>query len=249
MTSRIAAFIVNYNMPERADALFEYLDSKSANVELDIYLIDNGSDLVKPPANTNVFVKENCQTTGGWLEGLKAVDESGEKYDLYMFLITSTEFVEASKGLVSTLASNFADKDVVGVHASLTSDSTTAWPHLKNYNLTDAREVWMIDNICSMYRADWFDRMGRFEKELIYAHGVDLEMSYFARRDGKKLLVDERVEVKKTTDIGYTMDRMNMTAKERNSKAYKNMCEVLEKKYGGDWWKKIVKSHIKPGTK
>jgi hypothetical protein len=226
-----AVFIVNYNMPERADALYEHLD-KSKHPH-DIYLVDNGSDLVAPAKHTNVFIKENCQTTNGWLKGMEAAE--GKQYDTYMFVITSTE-IKDGKDTIQLLSENFNDPEVVAVHPALTQESTTHWDHLKNRGTNAVRPTWMVDNICSMYRADWFDKQGRWDPKLIYAHGVDVEMCLFARRQGKKILVDERCEVEKITDIGYKMKRMNMTAKMRREKGWANMSEVLTKKYGPDFW-------------
>jgi hypothetical protein len=227
-----AVFIVNYNMPERADALYEHLD-KSEHPH-DIYLIDNGSDLVAPAKHTNVFIKENCQTTNGWLKGMEEADKKGG-YDTYMFVITSTE-IKDGKDTIQLLSENFSDPEVVVVHPALTQESTTHWGHLKNRGTNAVRPTWMVDNICSMYRADWFDKQGRWDPELIYAHGIDVEMCLFARRQGKKILVDERCEVEKITDIGYTMNRMNMTAEMRRQKGWANMSEVMTKKYGSGFW-------------
>lgn len=229
----VAVFIVNYNMPERADALFEHLDK--SDYPHDIYLVDNGSDLVKPAKNTNVLVKPNCQTTNGWLKGMEKADKSGKEYEAYMFVITSAELKDG-KDTISLLVENLKDPEVIGVHPALTQDSTTNWNHLKNRDTGKPRRTWMIDNICSMYRADWFDSIGRFDKEMIYAHGIDLEVCLMARRQGKKILVDERCEVEKITDIGYTMNRMNMTAEMRREKGWANMSKVLSKKYGPGLW-------------
>jgi len=228
-----AVFIGNYNMPERADALYEHLD-KSKHPH-DIYLIDNGSDLMAPAKHTNVFIKESCQTTNGWLKGMQEADKAMKDYDTYMFLITSTE-IKDGKDTIQLLSENFSDPEVVVVHPALTQESTTHWGHLKNRGTNAVRPTWMVDNICSMYRADWFDKQGRWDPELIYAHGIDVEMCLFARRQGKKILVDERCEVEKITDIGYTMNRMNMTAEMRRQKGWANMSEVMTKKYGSGFW-------------
>jgi hypothetical protein len=102
----------------------------------------------------------------------------------------------------------------------------------------------MIDNIAALWRADWFDGLGRFDPKLRYGWGVDLETCFRAREEDYKLYVHEGVKVKKVTDIGYTMDRMNMTAPERREKAYKNMEERLSLKYGGKWWSLMTESYV-----
>lgn len=208
-------------------------------------MIDNGSDITEPSKYSNVNIEKNCQTTNGWLKGLEACDKSGEDYLAYMFLITSTAFV-TEQDIVSKLAKSFEDKDVVGVHPSLTQTSTTDWVHLKCRDTEDVRETWMIDNICSMYRADWFNSIGRFDKDMIYAHGIDLEVGLLARRQNKKLLVDDSVKVEKITDIGYTMNRMNMSAKTRRENGYSNMVMVLRNKYGERWEDIIMNEGVTP---
>jgi hypothetical protein len=97
------------------------------------------------------------------------------------------------------------------------------------------RQTWFIDNIASLYRADWFDHVGRFDPDLTYAWGIDLETCWKARKDGRSLWIHEGVKVEKVSDIGYTMNRMNMSAEERAQRATYNMWSVLTRKYGSDW--------------
>lgn len=181
---RVAVFIVNYNMPEKSDALFEHL-KKFEKWPIDIYLIDNGSDIKKPSKYTNVFIKKNIQTCRGWLRGLDEARKSGKKYFAYMFIITSTSFEGVSPIITPMIKLLIRRPNAVGVHPALTENSTTAWKHLITRQMQRPRKTWMIDNIASLYRADWFDSIGWFDKELIYAWGIDLETCYLARKGGK----------------------------------------------------------------
>lgn len=243
MTSRVAAFIVNYNMPERADALALHLNNYIKH-PVDVYLIDNGSDLEKPAANTNVFLDFNVQTTRGWLTGLNHADKGGEGYTAYWFLITSAAFITNQDTLSPMMEFFKLHPEAVGIHPALTKDSTTAWRHLITRGGNYPRRTWMIDNIASLWRADWFDSIGRFDPELKYAWGIDLETSYKARLMNKSLWVDERVQVQKITDIGYKMQRMNMSAEHRKILARQNMYFVLLKKYGPDFWRLMTKGMV-----
>jgi len=238
MSERVAAFIVNYNMPERADALAQHIKNTSAH-PVDVYLIDNGSDIMPPAENTNVRLEKNVQTTNGWLCGLKAADKKAP-YFAYWFLITSAEFVDAADPLTPMVEFLQDNGDAVGIHPALTADSTTAWAHLYDRKTGLPRRTWMIDNIASLYKAEWFDSIGRFDAELVYGWGIDLETCYLARKAGKSLWVDERVQIKKVTDIGYAMDRMNMKAHVRRVNASKNMQAVLSKRYGSMWRNEIL---------
>lgn len=227
---RTAAIITNYNMPERTDALVEYIH-EHVKSPVDVVVVDNGSDITEPSRYTNVRLEKNVQTTGGWLAGLNALTSD---YFAYWFLITSTEFVEGLTGdpLTPMVQKLIDDPNAVGVHNALTPDYRGAWDQLVNRGVGGCRETWMIDNISTLYRADWFDSIGRFDPELIYAWGIDLETCYLARSAGRTLWVCEDAIVKKVTNIGYAMDRMNMSAEDRSRLAWMNMYDVLERKYG-----------------
>lgn len=235
---KVAVIIVNYNMPERADALAENIKASTA-WEHDIILVDNGSDLTKPAKNTTLALKWNVQTTNGWMMGLNYADAlaayRGTPYLAYWFLITSAEFIDDTDVLTPMAEFLKLNPSAVGIHPSLTKDTTTSWDHLITRDGYEPRETWMIDNIASLYRASWFDRNGRFDRSMVYGWGIDLETCWRARDQNRTLWVDERVRMKKVTDIGYAMNRMNMTDGERKVKAGQNMCDVLSKRYGVRW--------------
>ena len=240
---RVAAFIVNFNMPERADALAEYI---AANVKspCDVFVIDNGSELKKPSKYTALRLDENVQTTNGWLMGLHYADalarKHGKPYFAYWFIITSAEFVPGTGDPLTPMLKCFESYDhAVACHPVLTKDSTTSWEHMKGVTGAGWTKTWMVDNIASLYRADWFDSIGRFDPALTYAWGIDLETCWKARRDNKTIWLSESVPVKKVTDIGYSMKRMNMTAQERQAKAGDQMREILSDRYGPQWWNRM----------
>lgn len=231
MKKLVVPIIVNYNMPERADALARKLMECE---DTEVVLVDNGSDLMPVADNTTLILPKNVQTTGGWLEGVNIAQKMYHDIFAFMFVITSAEIM--TDHIVESLREVLEfDHNAVGVHPALTEDSTTAWKHMiTRGGSSDARRTWMIDNICSMYRADWWIKHP-FDPELIYAWGIDLETCYLARREGMALYIDEASMVRKVSNIGYTMDRMNMTAEERQNLARANMIDVLQRKYGISW--------------
>lgn len=240
---KVAIFIVNYNMPERAEALYKNVKENS-RWPIDIYLIDNGSDIKNIAKGTNVFIKRNVQTCRGWLEGLKAAQISNKQYFAYMFLITSANFISDEDPITPMVEFLIKNKKAVGIHPALTKESTTNWKHLITREGGSPRQTWMIDNIASLYRADWFDSIGWFDKELIYAWGIDLETCYLARKQGRTIWVDERVQVTKITNIAYKMKRMNMSADQRSKLAGQNMKDILSKRYGENYWELMTEKYV-----
>jgi hypothetical protein len=244
MNNPVAVFIVNFNMVERCDALVESIQAR-VKWPHDICVIDNGSDLTEPSQYTMIYLPENVQTTGGWLAGLESIGHID--YLAYWFLITSAEFPPGDDDMLAPMAELFLKwNGAVGVHPALTADSTTSWEHMKERGGNEPRRTWMIDNIASLYRADWFDRNGRFDPALRYAWGIDLEMSLKARRQGHSLWIHEGSRVKKVTNIGYSMNRMSMSAGRREQLAGDNMREVLSSRYGPYWWQIMNGAHVEP---
>ncbi len=243
---KVACIIPNFNMPERTAALTEYIRRNCVD-HPEIIVVDNGSLKDRetfPNFDTAIYLKENIQTTGAWLMGMQYADMLERKYKqsffAYWVIITSAEFTEKSGDpLAAMLAVMNSNYDAVGVSPVLSLDSTTSWEHMKpipgEWLIRGARQTWMLDNICTLWRADWFNSIGRFDPNLVYAWGIDLETSYKARKQGKSLWICENVQVKKVTDIGYTMGRMGMPAEKRRELARENMDQVFTFKYGKNW--------------
>jgi len=239
--NRIACIVPNFNMPERTNAITDYIFKNCQHNKPEIIVVDNGSMLEMPrPYAAVVSLKDNVQTTNGWLMGLHYADALARKYKGsffgYWLIITSADFTAESKDPLAPMV-EMMEKDyhTVGVSPALTEDSTTSWLHMKAQGHNGPRKTWMLDNICTLWRADWFNSIGRFDPALWYAWGVDLETSYKARTQGKSLWICEEVKVRKITDIGYAMDRMGMSAEKRKLFARANMDEVFTAKYGENW--------------
>lgn len=241
----VAIVVTNYNMPEATDAIYDAI-TRRVYCDHELIIVDNGSDIKPPSRYSRVLLEENVQTTGGWLAGLDYADKLGKPFDYYMFIITSMSFDEGDYDPITPMVEFMdAHPEAVGIHPALTEDSTTSWTHLVTRSGDEPRRTWMIDNICSMYRADWFNAIGRFDQHMIYAWGIDLETCMIARAQNRSLWVDERVKVKKVTNIAYTMDRMNMTADTRSRLAGENMRAILFRKYGPLYWEMVINGNVK----
>lgn len=237
--NRLAVIITNYNMVERADALAQYIKD-NVKYPTDVILVDNGSDQTQISKYTSLALGSNVQTTHGWLMGLKYADSlevfENFKYFAYSFVITSTEIVLNQGDILTKLMRPLVrDDTVVAVHPALTTDSTSWWKHLMTRGTSGFRLTNMIDNIFSIYRADWYNKQGRFDESLTYAWGIDMEFSYYARRDNMKILVADDILVKKVTNIGYQMNRMNMSGEDRFKNARAQIQEYFTKKYGDNY--------------
>src|SRR3972149_7928034 len=246
----IAIILPNYNMPEAADAIGDYIENY-VKYPHKLIIVDNGSDLVKPSKWTSIVLNENLQTTAGWLTGLSFADyleiKHKAKFFAYWILITSISFPNTKSDLLSPLVQFLLDNpEAAAISHSLSSASTTNWKHLYDRGTGNPRRTWMLDNISTLYRADWFNKIGRFDPKMTYAWGSDLETSYLARSQGKSLWVYDGLSVTKKSDIAYKMNRMGIRSGERHRKATENMTEVLESKYGNNWKDTIYDKYVDP---
>lgn len=236
--NRVCVILVNYNMTENVDRLIDSLKHLTKH-PTDFYVVDNGSDITKPSKYTTISLTKNIQTCNGWLMGLHYADcislIENFKYLAYCFLITSL-YIDDDKDIISVLIDKMInDDDIVGIAPSLSPDSTTAHKHLYNQGNNKLRSVKFIDNLCSLYRADWFNDIGRFNPEMTYAWAIDIETGYLARKNNYDIYIDDSITIKKISDIGYKMDRMNMSANDRSLNARSQMNNYLSEKYGNDW--------------
>lgn len=236
---RIAICMSNYNMPERADAMADAIE-KYVHWPHDLFMCDNASDIMPPARNTTVWLEHNLQTTGGLYAALAQADNAemvGKfKYLAYVFTCTSAEYVGTDDIIMPMALFLLHNDNAVGVHPSLIRDSTTSWKQLIDHETGGPREVSFIDSVFGMYRADWFNSIGRYDPELTYCHGTDLETCYIARKQGRSLWVLDSIHVKKISDIGYVMGRMGMTAEQRRINARAEMNRVLKPRYGPGYW-------------
>lgn len=192
-----------------------------------------------PSKFTSVKLLENIQTTGGWLEGIRQAKKKPGWF-AYWFLITSAEFIEDRDPLTPLAILLGEDPEAVGIHPALSEDSSSDWPHLFDRGSGAPRRTWHIDNIASLYRADWFDQVGGFDPRMSYAWGIDLDLSWKARRLQRHLWIHEGVRIRKTTDIGYQLGRMRMSAAARRRKASAEMQRVLRSEYGPNAWERMT---------
>lgn len=235
---RLCVILVNYNMKENADRLIDKL--KETEYPTDFYVVDNGTDNpVGESKYTSLKLHKNVQTTNGWLMGLHYADSVSIidkiKYKAYCFLITSLYPADDQDILSILMANLFKDPKMVGIEPSLSSDSTSSHQHLFNKGNNEIRSAPYLDNMCTIYKSDWFNKNGRFNPEMTYAWAIDVETGYQARMDGYKVCVDDSVQIKKITNIGYTMNRMNQSAIDRHNNAYNQMNTYFSNKYGPNW--------------
>jgi len=225
-------------MPERTDALVEHIYD-TVGLPYEMIVVDNGSDLVEPSQYTAVRLDKNAQTTRGFLAGLDYADQMDENFFAYWLFITSAEFKNDPRDPLEILMNlMLKDKKTYAVSPAMTFN-TSAWEYWMKPRGTKPRRVYGVDYIAALINAEKLNAIGRFRKELTFMWGVQGECNMLARKNGWHIYVHDGYIMHKETNIGYKMDRMNMTAKDRSRLAGKERVEILEPIYGKDFGKKF----------
>lgn len=244
----VAVIIPNYNMPERTDAICKHL-MRTVNHPFHLVVVDNGSDLVEPSQFTRVYLDKNLQTTGGFIAGIEYAQEHLDAV-YYWFIITSTEFDDQDdRNPLDFMLPLFDRNDNFAVHPAVEFIGSSAWERWLAPRDEGLRQIWGMDCIAALVDARKYHEIGGFNPELTMAYGLMGELNWKARRAGYRLYVQDDYCVYKETDIGYKMNRMNMTSKKRRELATKQSDDVLIPVYGEDYRERFRYEYTELGLK
>jgi glycosyltransferase involved in cell wall biosynthesis len=238
-SNRIAIILVNYNMKEKTEKIIKHLE-KTIKQPYDLITIENGSD-EKEKINAVINLQNNIHITNSLLLGLNYADtleiNNNFKYFGYSIIDSNIEFIDETdilSSLVSTMKSNI---DIVAVSPSLTTDSNISWNMFKITENKEKEKVYFIQDHFSLYRASWFNKIGRYNKELKYGWGIDIETGYKAYKDNKIVLLDNKLQLKYIGINNYNKIDNNMKGNHMNL--------YFIKTYGTDYSKIIYKNILK----
>jgi hypothetical protein len=245
MKNKTAIIICSYNMVEYTDDLVEHI-YETVKMPHDLIVVDNGSDLVEPSRYTTFKIPENIQMVRGFMAGVDHAKTLGD-YDYYWLITTSCKFrTQDKRDPVRLMVDVFeSDPFTFLVHPALNIDYG-AWKQIMQ-SMTDApRRVFGIEGVCPFYSAPKFDELGGWRRELTYGWGMGPELDFLARKNGWHIYIHDGYVMDKHTSIGYHMDRMNMTEKERHRRAARERDEVLIPIYGENYLDRFMNENISP---
>ena len=254
MNEPVAILLPHYNMPERADHLYEWVE---ANVRWPHHwvIVDDGSDMVMPSDHTTIRLRRRQEFIGATMVGLayiKALEVSeGLRFGAYWMLTTSIRFPDPSayggqdilEGLMTAMRS---DAQCVGVHPSLIPPvDGLAWTCMLQRGGGQPRRVWGIDNTASLVDASWWDAGDWLDPRLQIGWGLMLDACYQGRRDGRTFYVHDGFPIHKDQGNAEKMGRRG-DRERRCALGGQQMHAVLTPKYGPDFCERLGRSFTTP---
>lgn len=250
---KVAAVLLNYNMPEIIEHNINVL--QKTEVPLDIIVVENGSDeefMFIPDEDLDlhmVYLDYNLRATHGYRMGLsyaKALEAlNTENYFGYFVMTTTGQVLDNGTDPILPLYEYLKEDDnAVMIQAAHDEESIGFWKHLRSRGSGEPRRTWMMEHSCALFRADWFDEANWLHPGLPI-HGTDLYYSWQARRDGRGIYVHEGLEMHRHNNNMFDLGRApEQNPTERTRLARGAMLPVLSAELGDNWEERLMKEFV-----
>jgi len=200
--SKTCAFILNCNLPDYTDTLFESLKPYE-RYDYDLFVIDNGSSDTGKSKHTSFELGENVYFGGGFNAAMQYTLEN-KKYDSMLFL--NNDLTVHPYNFVRSLREEmfeevFMDKvgyqeikyDIVAPSFyNIEAKQQCFWKTMHSYCDGSIREVPFIDFQCPLISRRLLEEIKEIHQSLIMGWGVDFMFALTAKDKGWKLGIVDR---------------------------------------------------------
>ena len=187
---KTAAFILNHNLPDYTDMLYESL-KQYERTDYDLFVIDNGSSKEGKSKHTSLELEENVYFGGGFNAAMQYTLESKE-YDSMMFLnndltVHPYNFVKA---LREEMLSGY---DIVSPSFyNVEPNKQCHWKSMHSWSAKDTRPVDYIDFQCPLISRRLLEEVKEISPDLKYGWGICFYFALLAKQKGWKLGMVDR---------------------------------------------------------
>lgn len=187
---KTAAFILNHNLPDYTDMLYESLKPYE-RTDYDLFVIDNGSHQKGKSKHTSLELEENVYFGGGFNAAMQYTLDNKE-YDSMMFLnndltVHPYNFVKA---LREEMLSGY---DIVSPSFyNIEPNKQCHWKSMHSWSAKSTRSVDYIDFQCPLISRRLLEEVKEIDGDLMYGWGVCFYFALLAKQKGWKLGMVDR---------------------------------------------------------
>jgi GT2 family glycosyltransferase len=187
---KTAAFILNHNLPDYTDMLYESLKPYEKN-DYDLFVIDNGSSKEGKSKHTSLELEENVYFGGGFNAAMQYTLDNKE-YDSMMFLnndltVHPYNFVKA---LREEMLSGY---DIVSPSFyNIEPNKQCHWKSMHSWSAKDTRPVDYIDFQCPLISRRLLEEVKEIDGDLMYGWGICFYFALLAKQKNWKLGMVDR---------------------------------------------------------
>jgi hypothetical protein len=184
--------ILNHNLPEYTDYLYNNLSPYQSNI-YDLIVIDNGSISEKMSQYTTHALDTNCYMGGGFNAAMQLVLTSDE-YDSLLFL--NNDLIVFGYEFVKTLRTEMFNENFKILSACFFNVEPTGqcfWKTMHNWGKSKTREVPFIDFQMPLIHKDLLKEIKEIDSDLIYGWGIDALFAIMCKKHNWKMGVMDRL--------------------------------------------------------
>jgi len=187
---KTAAFILNCNLPDYTDMLYESLKPYE-RTDYDLFVIDNGSSKEGKSKHTSLELEENVYFGGGFNAAMQYTLDNKE-YDSMMFLnnditVHPYNFVKA---LREEMLSGY---DIVSPSFyNIEPNKQCHWKSMHSWSAKSTRPVDYIDFQCPLISRRLLEEVKEISPDLKYGWGICFYFALLAKQKGWKLGMVDR---------------------------------------------------------
>lgn len=209
-----AAVILNHNLPDYTDMLYESLKPYERN-DYDLMVFDNGSTKEGRSKYTTHALDTNVYFGGGFNAAMQMVLES-DQYDSLLFLnndltvhpynfvkvLRESMWMYAFKPVPTPVGwmeidydrgPNVVNYDIVSpTFYNIEPDGQCHWKTMHNWGAKDIRTVPFVDFQCPLISKRLIQEVGEIDPSLIYGWGIDTYFAIICQQKGWKMGVTDR---------------------------------------------------------
>ena len=170
--SKTLVAILNHNLPDYTDKLFESLDAYKDD-SYDIMVMDNGSTDEGKSKYTTHETGQNCYMGGGFNLMFQYILDNKE-YDSLLFM--NNDLIIHGYNFVKSLRTELFDNDYTIVSPCIFQPTHDQgfWYSMHNWNSKFTRPVKWVDFMSPLIHRRFIEKIGQFDNSLIYGWGIDM---------------------------------------------------------------------------
>jgi|688.fasta_scaffold14298_16 hypothetical protein len=199
---KTAFFILNHNLPDYTDMLYESLKPYERN-DYDLFVLDNGSSLEGKSKYSSFELENNVYMGGGFNAGMQYVLENPQ-YDSMIF--SNNDLTIHPYNHVRTLREEMFGEIFAGKWGSLEikydivspsiyniePNQQCHWKSMHNWNANGIRQVDYIDFQTPLISRRMLEEVKEIDSDLMYGWGVCFYFALVAKKKGYKLGIVDR---------------------------------------------------------
>ena len=214
---RVAVIILNHNLPEYTDQLYDMLSPHSGDLySLDV--LDNGSPAAGRSRHTSLETGENRFFGGGLNFAFRHVlERPGIDYLLFL----NNDLIVPEARFVATLV-EAADENAYAVVSPCILQperEQNFWPVMHCWGSRAPRETGWVDFTAPLIHRRLIEAIGQYDAALEPGYGCDLYAGLVCRDRGWKIAVCDNLAVVHIGSLTLKLGRSSLTQKEHHELA------------------------------